>query len=476
MAVLALEGSTSQAKAMIYDRDVVCVVEQPYPPHRREVVELDPEAMMAALYAAGRQAVAQAGLPIEAIGLGSIWHSLLLLDEHWQPLGPISTWANTDSAPTVAFYRARDNLREALYRRTGCMIHSMYPLWQWRHLQEQGADLTRVRAISSQAQYMLACLTGAEAVSSSVASGSGWLNLQTQDWDEGLLQRSGLAISQMGRVCPLTQTFGLSSEAGRRLGLPSGTPVCCAGPDGALNQVGAAALLPGRRTFSVGTSGALRQTAARPLLPEQPSTWCYVIDPARYIVGAATSGAGSCIAWFREQVLGGCVGFDELETALQQANRDRAPLFLPFLFGERCPGWQDDRTGGYIGLTGDQGLPELYYALVEGILFNLYQCDRVLDTLTGAPDMTLLTGGITHSPAWMQLAADLFGRTLSVSDQPHASTLGAVAVARAAVGHSRGLDDVPMGPQTLVAPREAPGLQTRYQRYLAAYAAQKESL
>ena len=476
MAVLALEGSTSQAKAMVYDKDVVCVVEWPYPPRRREVVELDPEAIMAALYAAGRRAVEQAGLPIKAIGLGSIWHSLLLLDEDRRPLGPISTWANTDSAPTVAFYRARDGLREALYRKTGCMIHRMYPLWQWQHLQEQGSDLSRVRYISSQAQYMLASLTGVEAVSSAVASGSGWLNLETQDWDEGLLYRSGLSKSQMGQVCPLTQTFPLTADAGQRLGLPAGTPVCCAGPDGALNQVGAAALLPGRRTFSVGTSGALRQTVARPLLPGQPSTWCYVIDPGRYIVGAATSGAGSCVAWFRERVLGGRADFSALEAALEEADREAAPLFLPFLFGERCPGWRDSRTGGYIGLTANQGLPELYYALVEGILFNLYQCDEVLDTLTGAPDMTLLTGGITHSPAWMQLAADLFGRTLSVSEQPHASTLGAVAAARAAVGRSRGLDDVPLGPQTPVPPRHAPALRARYQRYLAAYAAQEEGL
>ena len=465
-AVLALECSTSQAKAMVVQgRQILALCERPYPASSHSVIRLDPQAMMACLFEAGRQAVMEANIPVAAIGLCGIWHSLLPLDENGEPLEGITTWADTASAPTVNRYAAQTELAARFYQQTGCVVHTMYPLWQLRHRLETHQWPEGMAMVSSQMQYMLHQLTGVQAVSVNTASGTGWLDVHTGQWSEAMLAFSGLNRAMMPDVCAMEQKFPLTTAAAEKLGLPQGTPVCCGGADGAMNQVGAAAVAPGRRTFSVGTSGAMRQCVAQPLCPPHPATWCYRLDQTHCLIGTATSGAGSCVSWFRQQLLAGQWSFEALEAAAAGIERSHAPIFLPFLFGERSPGWQADRRGGFVDMLAEHGMGALYYALLEGILFNLKQCDEAMNELLGEPEATLITGGIVHSPLWLQLAADIMARPLRVDDQPHASTMGAVAVAQLACGMLPSLEALPQPASRLVTPSPSPVLKTRYERY-----------
>lgn len=476
MAVLAVECSTRAAKALVHDLDRgVCIVrEAAYPPETADVATLQTDAVLAAMRRAMSQAAEEArarDIPIEAVGISAIWHSLEILDREDRPLTPMLTWADTRAAGAVESARKDDGLARHLYAKTGCVIHSMYPLWQYRALCEANRELPRrVGRVRCMAQAMMEDLTGEAVLSRSTASGSGLLGLVSGEWDEEILSFAGMDRAWLPQLAEMEEAWPLTEDAARAVGLPAGIPVAVGGPDGALNQVGAGAA-PGRMTFSVGTSGALRMACGSPWLPEARSNWCYRLWGDRWIAGAATSGAGSCVSWLRETLLGGSWSFERLEAALAHVDRAHAPLFLPFLFGERCPGWQDARTGEFRGLTGRHGPADLYYAVLEGVLFNIYDCYGPLTAGLGEPEHILLSGGITSSATWRQMAADIFGRTLEYAPGEHTSAVGAAAAAHATLGMlDSPLDFVPPAGQ-LCHPGKADSIRAdRLERYRRAYA------
>lgn len=473
MPILSLEASTSAAKAMLYDRGQVLGVESiAFSPEVSDVVTCDPQAMAATVLQCGAALLRKhPGTSVDAIGLSSIWHSLVLLDGDRQPIGRGSTWADTSSAPTARRYRADEELARRIYRRTGCLVHSNYNIWKWMHRKATG-DVSSVRHVSCLPEYLFFALTGELAISQSVAAGSGFLSAHTQDWDGEMLSLAGLSPDLLGKLVEPQYAMPLSPAAATALGLPSGIPVAACGPDGALNHIAAGGLRPGVMTLSVGTSGALRMAHHEPVIPERLSTWCYYGAEGMSLIGAATSGAGNCVNWFVRDVLGGSLGFGELEAAAVAADGKSAPYFLPFLFGERCPGWDDSRLGGFCALGAQAGVGALYRSVLEGILFNLYQNYRILvDTLGSAPELISISGGITQSPFWMALAADTFGANLTENTGEHASLLGAAFMAQRAVGQMASLADVPVeeGRRHLPDMARHDDIMRRYENWLGHY-------
>jgi len=182
----------------------------------------------------------------------------------------------------------------------------------------------------------------------------------------------------------------------------------------------------------LGTSGAVRVSAPKPVLPESPSIWCYV-GPDAWISGAATSGCCNCIDWFIASAYDGKADYAMFDNYAGKINDD-TPVFLPFLFGERCPGWDDDRRGGFLRLKPSHSRMDMYRAIQEGTLFNLYHCFEALREVNGTPKMIKLSGGVLNSRIWTRMAADIFNQPLVPDDNPHASVMGSAYLACRVMG------------------------------------------
>jgi gluconokinase len=165
------------------------------------------------------------------------------------------------------------------------------------------------------------------------------------------------------------------------------------------------------------------------MLSPSLSTWCYYLTGGKYLAGAATNGAGNCVNLLMAQC-GKPVR--ELDNMLAGRDFSGAPVFLPFIFGERCPGWSESPYGGFS--AGSQELADHYYAVLEGVLFNLYQCYEDLAAAGGVPNEIRVSGGIVNSPVWLQMCADIFGRQIQAAEMQHASLLGGVVLAAQANG------------------------------------------
>ena len=476
MNILALEASTSSAKAVIYSdtKGIIAARDRAYDPNISNVVTQDPDGIYRALLDCGGSLLESHGKDIQgeidAIALCSTWHSLLITDKQGKPVDRILTWADNRSADIVNRYKKDTGLVNDIYKRTGCPAHTNFPLWKWMHFKENcDIDTTSLR-LSSQSDYIFKRMTGDWGVSRSVASGSGFLNIHTLDWDEHILEFAGLAAEQLAPLQDPEYTAPLGAEAAEALNVREGIPVVITGPDGALNQVGAGAMGEGVMTMSVGTSGQsewLLTTLNYPRFHQPGATILQRKKAGR----AATSGAGNCVNWFVKTLNKNKYSYDDLESFIDETRLMDAPVFLPFMFGERSPGWEGSRLGGFTQLSGDHGLGQLYYAVLEGILLNIYQCYEILTQVGGVPHDIRISGGIENSKFWLQMAADIFQREIQTFDLEHSSTMGAIAMALKVLGSMNSLQDFKLKPRETIVPNrdKAKFYEHRFQKYLEWY-------
>lgn len=435
MWILALEASTTSAKAMLYDTVTGTWEEKTRPYGKMNCQEglHDPDRVLNCMADIGREI--SRGKKADIISLSGAWHSVLLCTRELKPATPVYPWSATHAAKVCKRLRQDKAFVDEYYHRTGCMVNATYPLFKLLYLKEQGFA-TEQHFILDQGTYNNYRLTGQMASTRCLMSGSGLMNIHTREYDETYLDMAGLRKEQLARLTEWEDTVPLSKEGAVLLGQREGTPVILTNSDGGLNQIGVGAVKEDIMTFSAGTSGAMRLSTKAPVIPASKGTWCY-LSPTGWLSGAATAGCCNCIDWFKNQVAGRQVTYKELEQ--DSSHIMNTPVFLPFLYGERCPGWDDERSGGFSRLRPRHTMTDMYRGVQQGVLFHLFHCYQILTRAAGIPEKIKLSGGILHSLIWSQMCADIFGRELEIDESKQSSLMGAVVLARVKTG---GLSDI----------------------------------
>lgn len=430
MMILVLESSTSSAKAMLYhsEKGAVSTSSKNYKAEDNVGGKQNTHNIFLQTMQLGKQ-LAQ-GQKIDMVSLCSAWHGVVVCDKEMNPVTPTYAWTYTGAADTAKRLRADEDYTGSYYHRTGCMVHSTYPAFKLLHLKESGLSLGD-KYIAGQGSYNFYHLTGERATTPCMVSAAGLLDIAKWSYDAPILEEIGISDEQLGRLITYKETKPLSRQGAELLGLKPGIPVVPPHGDGALNQVGAGALKEGVMTFSVGTSAAIRLTTDGVRLPQKPSTWCYLTADT-WLSGAAISGACSNVDWAKNTLFPAGTTYKEIEDGFSDSND--LPVFMPFLYGERCPAWKDDRRSGFCGVLPWHTANDLYLSVLECVLFNMYQCYEVLCSLNPAPHTIKLSGGILRSEVWTQMCADIFGHDMQCSRTEQSSLLGGAVLAMAASG------------------------------------------
>lgn len=425
MLILGLETSTSSAKAILFDSEKGILA--------KRTTSFSPTISangMSDTYQIYRNLMETAypisdGKDIDAIALCGTWQSIATIDQDMQPVSPMYAWNYLEPQQSTKKIRANEELTNELYQRTGCVPHVTYPRHALLYHKEQGMDFSDKKFIS-QGAFNFYKLTDTWCESKSTMSGSGLLNIHSLEYDDVVLDMLGTSKEQFPPLVTAQDYQPLTPNGADKLGISPGIPVMPAYPDGALNQYGACYGRLNEMSISIGTSGAIRLSVDHPVLLEGMPLWCYY-GVNNWIAGGAISGAGNCINWFMNNVNENHKSFGDFaaDTDLNKTY----PLFLPFLFGERCPGWHDGRKGGFYDLLGYHTLHDMYKSVQMGILFNLYQCFEKIVSINGLPDYINVSGGILNSINWTQMLADMFQVPFDCSTIHDSSLFGAVLLA-----------------------------------------------
>ncbi len=411
------------------------------------IAEQDADNIMMALEAVAARTVQlleTEAVQIKGIALSSALHSFLALDEQGRPLSRLMTWADTRGQIVLEELKGQLDT-QALYRRTGCPLHPMYPFLKIYWLKrQQPAQFAKAAWFGSIKDYAFQRLTGKRVVDRSVASGSGCYNLQTLEWDPEVLQVLGISKDRLPLVVPTTTQYPLQEKLAAKLGLPAGLPVIIGAGDGMLANVGVGAVKAGQMNITIGTSGAIRMAADQPKTDERGRTWCYNLAEGRWMLGGAINNGGVSFRWVRdkfaetEQRVAQKLGLDSYSLLASYAQKVPAGsnglIVLPFFTGERAPYWNADARGMFFGLTLNHDKRHIIRAILEGICYRMKSVLASLEEITGQAQEIRVSGSFTRSEVWLQILADVLGREISLPNVEEGAAFGAAILGFYTVG------------------------------------------
>ncbi|MGQ3096056.1 MAG: xylulokinase [Roseateles sp.] len=369
---------------------------------------------------------------VRAIGLSGQMHGAVLLDEADTILRPAILWNDGRS------HAECDELTASAPRLHAIAGNLAMPgftapklLWVKKH---QPEIFARIASVLLPKDWLRLRLTGDKVCEPSDAAGTLWLDVARRDWSDELLTACGLTRAHMPRLVESNQPSGvLRPELARAWGL--GTEVIVAGGagDNAASAIGIGATAPGDGFISLGTSGVLFvvNDRYRPNPASAVHAFCHAL-PQRWHQMSVMLSAASCLRWFctlvgaEEATL-----LAELSSAFSSNdNAVNAPLFLPYLAGERTPHNDPFAPGVLHGLKANTTRADCTYAVLEGVAFGLADGLDALRAAGTEVRVLSLVGGGSRSSYWAQLIAD----ALDVEIVVHASSEAGGALGAARLG------------------------------------------
>jgi len=435
---LGIDLGTSELKALLLDdaQRVVASVGEPLTVQRPEPLwsEQSPADWWAALDRAMQRLRERGAAPmgaVRAIGLSGQMHGAVLLDAADAVLRPAILWNDGRSGPQCAQLEAA---LPSLHALAGNLAMPGFTapklLWVREH---EPAIFERTTRVLLPKDWLRLGLTGEAVSEMSDASGTLWLDVGHRRWSDELLQACDLSRAQMPALVEGCAVSGrLRPSLAQRWGLPRDVPVAGGGGDNAASAVGIGAVRPGEGFVSLGTSGVvfLVSDGFRPNPGAAVHAFCHAL-PGRWHQMSVMLSAASALRWAR-LLLGWPSEAALLErvAALSPAQRERAPLFLPYLAGERTPHNDPHAQGVLFGLSHEHDAAAVGYAVIEGVTLGLQDGWRALHAAPGSVETLTVVGGGARSALWCGWLASALGMPMRTHEGGEAG--GALGAARLA--------------------------------------------
>jgi xylulokinase len=484
MNTLGLDLGTSELKALVMSADGAVLAtahaplawRQPHPGWAEQDAQDWWQATVAAcaqLKASAPQALAA----VRAIGLSGQMHGATLLDAADRVLRPCMLWNDTRS---VAQCEALTRDCPSLHGTAGNLAMPGFTapklLWVREHEREV---FDRVATVLLPKDWLRLQLTGTKVSEMSDAAGTLWLDVARRDWSDALLAATGLARAHMPALVEGPQVSGqLTAAAARELGLTAGIPVVGGAGDNAASAIGIGAVKAGDSFVSLGTSGVLFSVTDqhRPNVGDAVHAVCHAL-PGVWHQMAVMLSAASALSWVTRAT--GQANEGELlakAATLSAAERDAAPVFLPYLSGERTPHNDAAASGVFLGLRNVHEAPHLAWSVIEGVSFGLRDGLDAMRRAGARIDEVQLVGGGSRSTLWAQLLADVLqARVLIGEASSVGGALGAARLAALGLGeiNAARIADICRAPTTLhrFEPKPSAALEHRLATYRGAYQA-----
>jgi gluconokinase len=446
-AVLALDLSSSGVRARAHSRELTVVAERSLDIVTRVGTDgasyHDLGAVMAAVREVVRPLAVNPRLRIVAVGASGTASSLAVArlgGDAPEPLSEVLLWS--DSRAMSHYPELADDLTAA-YGRTLCPPDVSYWPAKLRYLADRDGPARGVIAggqdgvIAGAKDLVFAWLTGLLWTDPMSAASTGMFDSDAWRWDPALLDLAGITADRLPELHEAVESSPLIPAAARDLGLPAGLPVTLGGMDGPLTQLGAASTRERTASCTIGTSIAVRAGSARRCADPARRIWCYPVTRGFWVIGGAGSNGGNLLTWLRDQI-GLAATIAQLADLAFSVPSDPDLTFVPYLHGERAPLWRADLRAAFIGLAAHHSSADMTRAVLDGLAASVLELAEAVESVAGAPERVVFTGGFIRDPRWVQLMTDALGVPAAVPVPDTATSVGAGMLAWAAV------EDVPL--------------------------------
>ncbi len=402
--------------------------------------EQNPEDWYAGVVACVRELGCRHDLSaVKGVSFSGQMHGLVVLDKDDNVIRPAILWNDNRTTEECAYLNdvvGKDKLLEW----TGNVAFTGFTapklMWMKRHEPENFARIAKIMLPKDYVAYKMSGVFGSDV---SDDSGTLYFDVKNRAWSAPMLGIIGITEEQLPAIFESTDVIGhVSEEFAAASGLPVSAKVVMGGGDQAVGAVGTGTVKEGRMFFSLGTSGVVFAPCAEFAASTNGGMHVFRHANGRFhFMGCMLSAAGS-MQWWSEEVTGMSVGdlLDEMPGVCTDA-----PIFLPYLMGERSPINDPDAKGAFYGINLAHKRADLTKAVVDGICFGLKDCyDNILGMGAEAGYARVIGGG-SRSDKWMQILSDITGLELRRINTSDGAGLGAVILAMVGTGAVPSLDE-----------------------------------
>jgi xylulokinase len=442
---MGLDLGTSSLKVLLLNEraEIRFVHSEAYPSHmpRSGWIEQDPmdyaKAMERVIAAALEQVPPE---DIAAVGFSGHMSAPALIDADGMPTTNCITISDNRGGEESLEIAAKAG--ERIFKNTGNPVITAFsaPKLLWLQRNRSGAFARAAHYIAPK-DYLRYLLCGRIAAEYTDAANSLLLDSQGQ-WDWELIKELGLPGELFPEILKPAELAGtVTGAAALRFGLRKGTPVIAGGADMACGALGTGINHPGDAAVTIGTSatflcavggigGAGRGSVT---YHPHPAPGCF------YALGSHFNG-GLALNWFSSLFSSdGEISYPILDDLADRIGDippgARGLLCLPFLVGSGTPYFSARDSGAFVGLNQTTDRPLLFRSLLEGIALNLRQSLELFEAINGGKLTSIrIAGGGIKIKGWAQIITDVFGCDTLMVVCPHASAVGAAALAGFGIG------------------------------------------
>jgi xylulokinase len=265
-------------------------------------------------------------------------------------------------------------------------------------------------------------------------------NLKKKDWEHLFFRAVGFDRQKLPELIRSVDIAGtLTKEAAKQFGLPQNIPVFGGCDDTQSAAIGSGSVGEGEAHAYIGTSAWAGVTTAGSPKFKNGAVCLQSADPQKNLVIGITESAGNNLEWLIKQFYKnelGKLGKDNIYSVLDEeaakvpAGSDHL-IFTPWFLGERCPVSTTTTRGTIFNLSLEHTRGHFVKALCEGIGYNLrWIFDNYEKDFKFNIQIFRFIGGGSQNSQWMQIIADITGRTITTTNQPiMAGTIGAAMCA-----------------------------------------------
>lgn len=276
------------------------------------------------------------------------------------------------------------------------------------------------------------------------ASASMIFDTSNKSWPDSLISRLGLRRELFPECHKSWEIAGaVTKECAKLTGLREGIPITYGGGDTLMHEIGTGLIAEDRPWVSnIGTSCQVTCVMNKPVYDNKfrTNTFCCVKDDLWMLMAVGMCG-GSAMKWMQKIL--NVEGFDNLNQ-MAEAVRPGSDgvIFLPYLSGTRCPDNDPVSKGIYLGLSLEHGREHLVRSTMEGVVYSLRSNLDLLKELTGKdPEYMIASGGGARGKLFLQMQADIFEKTLRITESAEQACLGAAITAAIGTGYYQSFEE-----------------------------------
>jgi glycerol kinase len=266
------------------------------------------------------------------------------------------------------------------------------------------------------------------------ASRTQLMNLETLNWDNGILADFDIPASLLPRIASSSEVYGTAVQCPIR-----DVPIAGDLGDQQAALFGQACFQPGEAKNTYGTGCFMLMNTGTKIVPSRCgllTTLAYKLgnQPPVYALEGSIAITGALVQWLRDN-LGLIENSLDIEPLARTVPDNGGVYFVPAFSGLYAPYWKDSARGVIAGLTRYVNKGHIARAVLEATAFQVREVLDAMEEDSGIALASLRTdGGMVQNHLLMQFQADILNRPVIRPVIPETTALGAAYAAGLATG------------------------------------------